>query len=298
LREHARITFAPESAAKLVEYLGRSGSSYIAPGIHKVVTPEDTAVVVIDDDQNRFVLKNILETSAKWDDQTRRAVYGCIRTIDLTQPRDSWTRMHNIETLLWNAIHIDESGEATTTPSVELLRHLKSDRYDFMEAVYKAAGGLYLETWTQKWGEERASRDTPRESLDEQQAYAYARLLEWPLMSVVESARDAMHIPDDIAPIEQIVMLMRQQGHIEKGMRLARQDVVIAHRPDITVPQWAEICMVIDRCRDAAISDSDRTTIERYGLSPDAIGRQLERGPGLTSEQIAEHLVRPTALGW
>lgn len=298
LREHARITFAPDSAEGLITYLGRSGSSYIAPGIHRVVAPEDTTVVIIDDEQNRYVLKNILETSAKWDDRTRRDIFGCIRSIDLTQPRDAWTRMNNVETLLWDAIRIDEGGETSTTPSIELLRHLKCDRYDFMDAVYKAAGGLYVESWTQKWGEERATRNTPRESLDEQRARAYAEQLQWPLMGVVGAAREAMHIPDDISPAEQIVMLMKQQGHIEKGMRLTRHDTVMAHRPDISVAQWAEICIIIDRCRDAAISGSDRATIEGYRLNPDAIGRQLERGPGQTSEQVAEYLIRPAALGY
>lgn len=199
--------------------------------------------------------------------------------------------------LIKNAIHIDENGSYNTTPSLTLLKRLSYDRYDFLEAIYKASDGLYVESSFQARGEKKVTRNAIQE-LNERKAAIYAEVLEHQLMETVDVVREALRIPEDISPADQITALLNNHPFIQRGMRLIGRELTTQARPDLKVPQLAEITMVIDRCRDTDISDEDRTTIENYGIKADNIHRCIQRTPGATAEQVAAEIINSSSDGY
>jgi hypothetical protein len=289
--QNAQITFAPKSAAEMMAYMGRSGSEWIAPKIDKVVAPTDSTCSVTISKENKYELQTLLQTAKHWDERTQEAIFQCIDSIELNLegPTSDWERARNIEDLIQNAIHINEDGSYTTTPSLTLLKRLSSNRYDFLEAVYKASDGLYLESSSQAWGEKKVTHKVSQR-LDEQKASIYVEVLEHQLMETVDIVREALHIPEDLPPADQVVALLKNHPFIQRGMRLANRGLIRA-RPDLKIPELAEITMVIDRCRDADISDTDRAIVENYGLNTDSIPRYMKRAPGSTAEQAAAAII-------
>jgi hypothetical protein len=299
--KNAHVAFAPETAQEMLTFLGSFGAKRIASYIHEVIIPVDTAPVAIDDKENRFVLSALLETTSKFGIETQRAIYGRISAIDVRSQKDNWSRANNIQKLIRDAVRFDQDGNHTEHPSFELIERLLCDRYDFLEAVYKAADGLYVECSSHPADGSKPTRFAS-ENLNESKARTLAELLQGPLMDTVEEARSSLHIPDGISPADQIVLLLKGHGYTQKGVRLTRREDVAQVRPDITVPQWAEICMIIDRCRIsytddgnrvvADISDADRAVIESHGLNADAMRKYWKSAPGATTEGVAQHLLR------
>ena len=295
---NAQVTFAPETMDEVMDVLTGYFSDNFLKRVHKIRLPEDmTPVSIILQQGSDYRLEHLLEGAAKLDEANQRTIFAAIQTISTRELNPGWDSYSPLYKLVTDAVKFNQEGGYTLRPSLELIKRLDCDRYDFVEALFKRAEGHYGE------GSRINVRDPSKTvlhyqnfTINEDKARALAEIFEWQLMETVDVARDSYHIPDDIPPVEQIMELFRHQGFTEKGMRIVNRHPATQYRTDLTVANWGEICEVVSRCREQPISDEDRATIEKYRLPVDGIARIWKNAPGSTVEHVAEGLIQPRML--
>lgn len=294
--EHTRVTLGFDSASDMFAYFGEYGVEWLLKATHDIDVPEAPVPIVTD---NYDGLRAILSRIGTWGPDRRDYLLSLIQYVDV-RGVEEWARPGNIQSLIWSSVKFNEDGGYEVTDDANLARKILCNQWDFVAGIYKAADGMYIEGGEQKLGEERA---TPfqRLRLDENKARVYAEVFSYILMPVVEQARHDLQIPADIPQVDQILHLFTRHQLFEKALRISRDENVQAHRPDMTVPQWARACEVLDSVRfsgrkieDWDVPTDGQAVLEGYGLDVERIGRLLKGAPGMSSEQILRDAYRST----
>jgi hypothetical protein len=292
--EHTRVTLGFDSATDMFAYFGEYGVEWLLKATHDVDVPETPAPIMTD---NYDGLRAVLSRIGTWGPERRDQLLSLIEYVDV-RGVEEWARPGNIQSLIWSSVKFNDEGGYEVTADANLARKILCDQWDFVAGIYKAADGMYIEGGEQKLGEERA---TPfqKARLDEDKARVYAEVFSDVLMPVVEQARHDLQIPADIPQTDQVMHLFTRHQLFEKALRIARDKDVQAQRPDVTVPQWAHACEVLDDVRFSGrkIEDWDvpaegQAVLGGYGLDVERIVRLLKSAPGMSSEQILRDAYR------
>lgn len=292
--EHTRVILGFDSPSDMFSYLGEYAIDHILRATHDIDVPAIPTPIVT---SNFDGLRTLLSRIGTWGPTRHQEILDLIEYVDI-RGIENWARPNNIQSLVWSAVKFNDDGSYKVTAESVLARKLLCDQWDFVTGVFKAADGSYLEGMTQKFGAPRATMfQTTR--LNEDRARVYSEVFSDVLMPIVEQARADMQIPADIPEAEQIMHLFTRHGVLEKALRIARDENVIAQRPDMTVPQWARASEVLDEIRFSGLEPEDwnlstdgQATLEGYGLDVERIARLLKTAPGMTSEQILRDAYR------
>lgn len=262
------ILHAP-SAKALVEYLTQYLGPTLHPHIRGVELPMDAVSLTVTA-TTRFskFIKNLIETAPKVAGETHLS--DCIDMIDLNG-QEEWDVSFGVRLLLENAVTAHEDGTYETNAMADLFRRVAYRPYDALKAIYGAAEGSYMLSTSSSGSLESNTVIRKWESLDENKATLYAQVFEDMLMPSVEDARQALHIPKNIPPTEQIMQLLKKHYLIETGRRITEQATTRVVQPAMTAPQWGEVYNIIDRTGDADFSVGDQETLQKYGLDVEAL---------------------------
>ncbi len=292
--EHTRVALGFDDASAMFEKLGEYGVEWLLKGVDDVEVPTVPVPIITDSFDG---VRSILSRIGTWGPERREELLDLIEYVDIRGVED-WARPGNVRSLIWSSVKFDDAGSYEVTPDASLTRKLLCNQWDLVMGIYKAADGYYGESMSQKIGESRVTHNR-RFSLNEERANVYSEVFSDVLMPIVDQARDALQIPDDVPQAQQAKYLLTKHHLLEKGLRISRDVNVQAQRPDMTVPQWGRACEVIDDVRFSGVeskewelSDDARTVLEGYGLDTARIAHMLKTAPGVSSDQMLRDAYR------
>ncbi len=290
--EHAKVSLSFDDPAAMFEYFGEHGAEWLLKATDDIDVPATPVPVVTDSYDG---LRTVLSRIGTWGPVRRNFLLNLIEYVDVRGVED-WARPGSIQSLMRSSVKFDNAGGYEVTTDAILARKILCDQWDFVAGIYRAADGMYGEGG-------KLDLDAPRtinfqsSRLDENRARVYSEVFGDVLMPVVEQARVDLHIPTDISETEQVMCLFTKHPLLEKALRIVRDEHVMAQRPDMTVPQWARACEVLDHVRferqeTKDLQDDGRAVLKGYGLDVERIARLLQTAPGMSSEQVLRSAYR------
>lgn len=285
--KNARIRLAPATAAELVEIITHYATPEALPYIESVVTPPDTIALNLANEDEHYNLTTIVKQTSSWSAEAQHAVFDAISAIDVRVPGDLWTPIYNAKQIVERSI-VAKDGAPEVQPVASLAKKLICDRYDFGSAVFSAAGGYFSEGFLQSPTGAGSERHVTQ-GMDEEWARMFATVFAERLMDIVDQARLPLDIPDTLPAEDQILALLHNYGYIEKGVRLVLSPVIMSNHPEVTPPQWAAVCKIVDRWRTSKPTEADNVKLETFNINPTIIATEVQYTRSQTAEDIVQN---------